>query len=121
MQTKLDLDPERDPLAHPQATLRIDQWAACLQMIQPQSPVEVSAEEQRAQVTRIVSLLQPSNRGEISAEDHTKAQELLLNLPRILRNPEEFVSGSFLRHYPGWEELIRKVEPKVLPPGAPLV
>lgn len=103
-----EIDPEIDPLACPQSPGDVEQWAAELADIRPLTATEASPEAQREQVRRIVTLLRKSNQGEISVEEQASAESLLANLPSVLRNPEAFVSGSFLRHYPAWEELIGK-------------
>lgn len=100
-----ELDHVADPLTPLGLGPDIAAWEAALENITPRNAQCPTETDQRERIRRLVSFLKvPPPPG--GPRDLAAAEALLRNLPETLRNPDDFVSGSFSRYFPAWEQLI---------------
>jgi hypothetical protein len=105
MEPDLTLDPlseEEEPVGLEKCTYEFFSALPVRKAVNPDG--EALREELRG-ILR--SALGPRNGGQLSAEEKADLEDWLQNVHTHTHDPEQFVVGSFNRHLPAWEELLR--------------
>lgn len=110
LEDEFEIDPESDPLQE-SAPWSVAEWEAAVRQINPRQPIVEDPVELREKVEalleriRDVSILSDPSR-------QAEAEAVLTSLPDILKNPDQFVAGTFTSCYPAWEALLKSSKRK---------
>lgn len=101
-----EIDPVEDPL-QASAPQSIAEWEESVRNIRPCEPI---VEDPALQRQKVFDLLERIRNVDLRSDlaSQSEAEAILTSLPDTLRNPEQFVAGSFLSCYPAWAALLEK-------------
>jgi hypothetical protein len=102
----LEIDPRTDPL-HSTSLSSVADWEVEVQKIIPRQPMFEDPVEQEK---RVRTLLEKSQNVDLRLDptSQAEAEALLASLPHVLRDPEQFVAGSFTSCHAAWSALLEK-------------
>lgn len=105
-----EIDPESDPLQSA-GSLSEAEWEESVRKILPRKPIVEDPQLQRQKVTdlleRIRNVSVQSDPASLS-----EAESLLLSLPNLLRDPDQFVAGAFTSCHAAWTTLLENSKRK---------
>jgi hypothetical protein len=98
---EFEIDPEDDPLQD-SAPSSVAEWEAAIRKIKSRQPVFEDPLELRQKVEALLERIHDvSIRFDPSKQ--AEAEAILASLPTVLKNPDQFVAGTFTSCYPAWE------------------
>lgn len=108
--TGLEIDPRIDPLQKVES-FSVAEWDKSVCLIQPRPPLSVDSVQLRQTVTDLLARIRDVNlRSDPSSQ--AEAESILAALPSLLRDPKNFVAGSFTACHAAWAALLEKSKRK---------
>jgi hypothetical protein len=99
-----ELDPRMDPLQKP-GPISLSEWEATVRLIRPRPPLSVNNVQLRHMVTELMARIREVDlRSDPSRQ--AEAERILAALPSLLRDPKNFVAGTFTACHAVWAALL---------------
>jgi hypothetical protein len=108
----LEIDPQTHPLQSTGPS-SVAEWEIAVRKIVPRQPIFEDPVEQVTRVRTLLARIQNVNLRSDPAS-RAEAESLLASLPDVLRNPEQFVAGSFTSCHAAWSALLENSNRKSL-------
>jgi hypothetical protein len=105
-----EIEPRIDPLQKT-APVFVADWERTVRLITPQPPLTVDSDQLRQTVTDLLARIKDVDLRS-SPESRAEAESLLASLPSLLRDPENFVAGTFTACHAAWAALLEKAKRK---------